>query len=527
MKKIVLFLLLLALVLSLLLLNGCGEEKSRETQESVTEPSTEPAEPDYEYQKVSVQDFEPYADSLFLSAGAYRTEIDGNTYEFERTIPEEQRTAFVDAQRALFALIAERTELSTAGYTFRILEDYKSRTLSEENRAYLHIGATASWEQGLITMQLLMGDYTNYGYLYALGDHFAGDLGWDTEDYSADSGIFADEPQLLTLVYPCFDRSYCTQKEIESAKGLSVDLLSRMEDPYAGEAAFLEQAQAYAQEKALDYTPTYLRFANHGTYCPLRVEGKYLEFLWDDEFEEDIDVTDGLLEEDWAKDVSTMIAALEETEAELDPVCEAFDFTPETLVPTILTDSFSVGGHGEVIACQGLFVPGEDTIYICGLSVVLHEYVHYIYDCLASDNSYESWRTEALAYYFGRFDRYEAWVELNGAQGQEYFKLLTGKDLTDADTFLELYDVEIYLDKENYNPKYWIDRPSCGDQVLSIAAYIIRNYGEENFVQIMVTPLKALVLTGRTMEEIEEDWSDYILYEKEYSEFVEQYLAQS
>lgn len=62
-----------------------------------------------------------------------------------------------------------------------------------------------SWEQVLTTIQVCLGDYTNYGYIYSLSNHVARDLQWICDDASIENEkVFVDDPSLLNLVYPCF-----------------------------------------------------------------------------------------------------------------------------------------------------------------------------------------------------------------------------------------------------------------------------------------------------------------------------------
>lgn len=512
-------LLVLFLFLMAFLLFGCPENQAAE---SIPESSEEVVSQSYEYTKVSVWDMEPYSDRLFLSAGAMQTVIDGNTYEFERSIPEKDRNAFVNAQRALFARIREQTELPVTGYTFRVLEDYPCRVSSEDRRAYLNIQTTATWEQSLTTFQMIFGEYTNYGYLYGLGHHLAQQLDWETKTYEEKPNYFAEEPLLLNLVYPCFDEAYTSHGTIRACKALAASLLAQMEEPYAGEEAFLAALKDYASAQGIDFTPTYLRFCYNGTFTPLSVRGNYLNFLFDQSFRWDSDYLLGLLEENWVREVPAMIRTFEEAEGEIGEICRIFDFAPESILPTIFSDSLSASGMGEVIEAQGLYYPSTEMIYTCSINVLSHEYIHHIYDKLATNDDDASWRTESLAYYFTREHQYQQWLRSNGATANVDFRRLTGRNLTDADAFLEYYDVRIYLDREKYNPEYWIGQRSCGPEVLSFAAYIVRNYGEDIFVKLMLNTRTALPLTGSTMEEIIDQWSDYILYEKEYSEYIQQ-----
>ena len=55
----------------------------------------------------------------------------------------------------------------------------------------------------------LWGDYTDYGYIYHVANAIAAHLGWQTAaieevEQTALDSFFAENPEALNLVYPCF-----------------------------------------------------------------------------------------------------------------------------------------------------------------------------------------------------------------------------------------------------------------------------------------------------------------------------------
>ena len=49
--------------------------------------------------------------------------------------------------------------------------------------------------------------------------------------------------------------------------------------------------------------------------------------------------------------------------------------------------------------------------------------------------------------------------------------------------------------------------------VLSLASYIVNNWGEDKFYQMMIDPNCAEDLIGKPLTEVVSEWSDYIIYE--------------
>ena len=74
----------------------------------------------------------------------------------------------------------------------------------------------------LVTLQALWGDYTDYGYVYAMANAIASQLGWETDPLvSAENdnmdACFRQNPEAITLLYPVFTECYATDKIVQYA----------------------------------------------------------------------------------------------------------------------------------------------------------------------------------------------------------------------------------------------------------------------------------------------------------------------
>lgn len=49
-----------------------------------------------------------------------------------------------------------------------------------------------------------------------------------------------------------------------------------------------------------------------------------------------------------------------------------------------------------------------------------------------------------------------------------------------------------------------------GRETVSFGAYVARNYGEENLVNILLHPGKSPEYVGKTFDEVEAEWDEYI-----------------
>lgn len=73
--------------------------------------------------------------------------------------------------------------------------------MGEERGAYLSVDVVETAEQVNLTLRALLGEYTNYGYLYALSSYASELLGWERFDVADPDGqVFLDTPPLLNLV---------------------------------------------------------------------------------------------------------------------------------------------------------------------------------------------------------------------------------------------------------------------------------------------------------------------------------------
>ena len=107
---------------------------------------------------------------------------DGNFYVFSED--ESVANEFVNAQRTLVAYLrsqgAHIDEMTYYGMDYGY-----SFSKSSKSSAYVSLSDIRSWQQVLVTLQTVWGDYTDYGYLFALSNAIAEELEWKTDDIPA------------------------------------------------------------------------------------------------------------------------------------------------------------------------------------------------------------------------------------------------------------------------------------------------------------------------------------------------------
>lgn len=489
--------LLIGLLLLALLLSGCSESTPAQT----TDP-----QPQYTFEEVYLRIMEPYGTGFILSGKAWQTTVGEHTYDFHPSISEEDRCAFITAQEELCAYLQDHS-LSSSGLTFRLFQDYVNRTESDNALAFYGTQTVQSWEQILTTVQTVMGDYTNYGYLYALANHIAGELGWSQDSTPSESAIAT--PELLNLVYTCFDETYTDAPSIAACKALSRELLSGMEDIWS-EEQFLQARLDYAEANGIDFTPTYLVFAYNSDSCPLKFQTRYLEIFRDQTYVADFSYKEGLIDEDFLADTQQIIETFQWLDDQLTVLRDHFDIADDYIVPVQLMDQLPEM-NSYYFENGGLYVPYTDApmIYTTSLSVMAHEYTHHIYYCLTGgeyDPEYESWQNEAIAHYFTVSSAYE-----------DYLLYATKVDPDFMDT-LKYVLREAYDEPSDYikylrrimryeeNPQYQYYLKYYNDLCPAFGEYFVRTYGEETFINCMLAASKTEEYTGKTMDQILEDW---------------------
>lgn len=467
------------LLLAVLLLAGCGGVDPYTLEENYTD--------------ATVMDIEPLGTGKIFSRNLAQIQVDGNIYQFHKAVDLQTRADFIAGQQALNELLAELTGWQVEGVTFRMHTDYPCRSVSAEGVIYLDPTVALTWKQALITVQCLLGDDVTYGYAWAMANDLAARLKWTTDsDCEADPNVFVGEPEMLNLVYPCFSEDYSTKKEVKAAKALSAELFGGMEDPYAGEDAFRAAVESYAQAQDIDFTPTYLRFSYQGASCPMQVSAKYLTYMLDGTFRQD--GYESYMDEDWTATVSSLCQALEAMDTTLEGYREMFGYTGEEVLSVQMTDALAGAYEGEITDYAGFYYSYYMEIYAISLAVIPHEYVHHLYRMCSEDwMTGELWHTEALAYYLAEADEMR----------------MLGYDQTMEELVDQNHRYIAYYKNET-KPKWWISTNHVHSEVLSIAGYLVETYGEDTFVELMLNPSRAQELTGRTIDQIEDDWVEFI-----------------
>ena len=479
------FVCLLCLSAALLLLCGCGTER-------------------YEYTTVTLRESEPLAPDFMIAGEFEQTKIDGNLYQFSDEISPNDRSRFVEEQAKLCRLLGSLTGKEVSGFTFRILNlPDVGRADSENQTAYFSLQTTKTWEQALITVQAVYGEFTNYGYCYALADHLAETLDWKRDNTKDANLYFVDQsPELLHLVYPCFTEKYANENEILACKALSLQLFARLERPYAGAEAFETEISRYAKAMNLSYTPTHLHFAYNGRYCPLKIQTNYFTYLISIDYTGDPYYAESDPVGLWTNEIKALVSEFEFADTSIQSLCNTFGYAPEKTTQVTL---FSVDLWGSIPEATG--------IHSTSLGHMTYYYVYEIYRSISERPAYSKYYCATLAYYYMMKSDYNLSLHVYGEQFKREFQTEARMPCT-LENYLKFncsaMDRYIYENLDKYNPSYWIGRSQTTAECISLAGYLVQTYGEETFIKIMLNPNRSYPLTGKVIKDIEAAWGNYI-----------------
>lgn len=453
---------------------------------------------------------EPYGNDWVVNGTLCKTEVGGRAYLFEPTVTEEDRSAFIASEERLCADLDERG-ITTDGLRFIVLSDYANRADSAGMTAYFGCDTRHTYEQIMTTLQAALGDYTNYGYVYALANDLAGELAWAVDERpAADTDApFRETPALLNLVYPCFTEAYAEEAEIAACRYLARACLADMTDPYGGEAAFLAAVYHRAREMGISFTPmsTAIGFAYGGVECPVKVRTACVEVFCSETYEKSLPRLDASV--DPMARYDCMIAFFEDFDTRAIALRERFDVTADYLIPVALTDDI-------LNEYSGLFKPGDaSSIDLRSLYSLLHEYIHYLdFTRFIADGNkaddWSYWTHEVLTTYYSlHYD--VVYRQLYAAAGVTTNpSVIIGSPYENEADELVFRRIMLATTPERSELLYRL-KTAYGYGAASFGGYFAELYGDAALIECMIYPERTVERTGLTLDEIVDNWCAWVV----------------
>lgn len=435
------------------------------------------------------------------------------------TTDKAQADSFINAQRTLLHFLQNNgVALRELNYVAINFDDNFSE--SAKNTAYIALSSTQTWQQVLVTLQAIWGDYTDYGYVYAMANTIATHLGWETEavetaEQSAMDTFFCENPQALNLLYPAFTARYAAEETIRYSKSLSLDLFEHIDlcdvlkKPIETQLDEYEVLlHEYSERIGASFSRQGCDYAYRGPYLPLCIQGTYATHIVDHGYK---DYHSDIFE-DYFSDYVTIYQTAEILDVEIVEAVERFGLEEcaGNISMNWLSEESAMTKFAKrrVNICYFL----RQEVYVTTISMYLHEYYHHMEHLINPDSAKsKSWQSQAFCEIGRSYSRYALYAsEKTFAQDSKWAELFysfTGHTYqAGVENHFEANDVLSYALNE-----FSLDYRGGGPSINSFTYYLIKNFGENAIINLMLFPDTVIEVTGKTWEALENEWKQSIM----------------
>jgi len=453
---------------------------------------------------------------------------------FCATAASEEADEFINAQRTLLQFLRD-SDVETAKLNYYAMDTDDSFSESDKKRAHIALSCTKSYQQVLVTLQTLWGDYTDYGYLYAVSNAIAMHLGWQTDaieevEQTALNTFFAENPAALNLLYPCFTTAYASEETVRNCKVLSKQLVKKINLREALAKPIDEQVNdfralvdVYAQELSVTFSRQESSYAYYGKYIPLKISTPYVQHFIDRDYDDAVRIIQEELGDnswDYFSDYRSIFTTIDIINEEIASSVTHFDMEEE--VGIVAMNWLSAESAAKLSVKDGdyylsnYYTPTyEDLsfagrIYLTQINAYLHEYFHHL-DFTMNHKLDHSWQAQAFAE-LGRArslhgHRYFEWDFLYDEIMKGLFLDCFGREYQSGlRDYYEAHDFLCYI-TNSYEFSYYDGIYAMN----SFTYYLLDLYGEDAVYQILWLPETVETVTGKTWEELEDDWQQHLV----------------
>lgn len=492
-------------MLSLLaLLTGCENGKGS------------PVEETYKYKTKSKSYMQPAAVDGWAEKSALTTDTkEGKFFCFieDKSIADD----FINTQRTLVKYLRNcgvevgKMEFYGTDYGYSFSE-------SSKNGVYVALSDMRTWQQVLVTLQTVWGDYTDYGYIYAMSNAIADELGWQTdsvptfEKNTADL-FFAENPIVINLLYPTFTDKFASEKTINNSKALAIHLFEKIDWKNALKKPVDEQlddyyklVSTYAQELSVPFERQICGYAYYGEGVKLRIMTTYAELIIDGNYRDTMESLYG----DYWDDYSSIYQTANTINQEITAAVEYFALEDEAgTIRMKWLDSENSTTKKFITQNTGAYHSSTQTAYITSIRPYLHEYYHHI-EHLLNPNLGVCWQSQAFCELGASCSQYAQmtteYTFSKSEDGIELFQAFTGRAYESGrDDYFEAWDIMCY-----YNNYYKLAYKTGAQAHNSFSWYLVDIYGEKEVYNMMVFPDTVEAVTGKTWEQLMTEWEKSI-----------------
>ena len=503
MKRVLQVLICISFILGSLLLCGAHGESA-------------PPQESYKYTKRSKYFVEPAAADGWVEKTALTTSTsDGKFFCF--TSDKAAANDFISTQHTLisylrsFGLALDNMEYYGTDYGYSFSE-------SSANEAYVALSDMRSWQQVLVTLQTAWGDYVDYGYVYALSNAIAAELGWTTDSipaYDQDTmdAFFIGNPDAINLLYPTFSTQFASAETVSNSKALAAQLFAQLDWQQALTLPAQEQleryhalADAYAAKLSVAYTRQKCGYAYYGENVKLRILTTYAELIIAADYH---DISESLYGDYWSS-YSSIYETANTINDEITAAVASFGLEEKAGVIQIRwLNSEDILAKRFITGSMGTYWPSSHIAYITSIRPYLHEYYHHI-EYLLNPALGQVWQSQAfceLGSSRSKYVRQSTEHTFSGTQkGAEAFHAYTGRSYTPGRSdFFEAWDILCHL-----NDAYQLAYMSTANSLNSFSNYLISLYGEQEVYELLLFPDTIEETTGKSWEQLAAEWEAHI-----------------
>ena len=427
-----------------------------------------------------------------------------------------QADNFINTQRTLLHFLKDcGMDLRNLRY---IVSDYEdSFSDSGKDTAYIAFSSQKTYRQVLATLHTLWGDYTDYGYVYAMANVIAEQLGWQTDSQidiapAVAKEFFLNNPKAIDLQYPCFSSEFASEETVSQCKALSIHLfddikwVTALEKPIDIQLdEYYELVEAYAREVGISFARQTCGYAYRGEYLPLCINTTYAQLLVDRNYSDYSSVIYG----DYFSDYESIYLTANIINNEITEAIELFGLEDRAGSISInwLSEESAKAQFGKPLVNQ--YQPSMKKVSVTMIQGYLHEYYHHI-EHLINPNLGRCWQSQA----FCEIGRSHSWhslysIEKTMTQDEQWadlFYSFTGRSYQPGvDDYFEFYDILCYATNE-----YELDYYNGRNAINSFTNYLIDLYGEDAISNLMLFPETVLDVTGKNWNELELEWTTHI-----------------
>jgi len=474
-----------------------------------------PFEETYEYSVNRKNYIQPATVDGWVEKAALETATEDGTF-FCFTTDSAQADEFINAQRTLLCYLKDRgVEIGEMEYYGT---DYSyCFSKSDDRAAYVALSSTKSWQQVLVTLQAIWGDYTDYGYVYAMSNAIAKDLDWRAEsapsvEHTLLDAFFSENPDALHLLYPTFTTRFSSEETVNNSKALVIRIFEKnnwrkaLGKPIEDQLnEYYALVSSYAKKLSVPFTRQTCGYAYYGEEVPLRIMTAYAELIIDGDYKDIKEAVFG----DYFSHYESIYRTANIIDQDISASVARFGIENEVgkLAIKFLDSEDPVTKR--YVPRSEKYYYSTKTIYVTSVWLYLHEYYEHIELALKQKAS-SNWQSQA---FYGIGDIHSRhflylWEHsfTHDPKCVDLFEIFTGRGYRSGkDDLYEAMDILCYI-----NDYYTLNYDTIMDAKLSITGYLIELFGEDAISNVMLYPETVEQVTGKTWKELETQWQQHI-----------------